>query len=342
MAKGKAADVARMPSPEALAAFAERVWREGARLYRDLPWRDTRDPYAVLLSEVMLQQTQVARVQGRWEKWLADFPTPEALAAAPVQLVLERWQGMGYNRRALNLHRAAGELCARFGGQVPRGKDELLSLPGIGPATAAGVRVFAFGEPDVYIETNVRAVFIHEFFSAGEDGGGVGAGKSNGAGGGAGEGGAQGGRGSAGESDGGADAGESGGVAGGGKVADREIAALVEATCPPDEHCRAWYYALLDYGAHLKAAGVNPSRRAKAYRRQSRFEGSHRQKRAFLLRCVLEGEDTLAVLAEALNAAEHKAGRPALDAGEVAAVLEELAAEGFIVRLDDGRWAGAE
>ncbi len=281
-------------TPEGLAAFTERVRREGERLYRDLPWRDVRDPYAVLLSEVMLQQTQVARVLGRWEKWLADFPTPKALAGAPVQLVLERWQGMGYNRRALNLHRAAREICGRFGGRVPCGKEELLSLPGVGPATAAGVRVFSFGQPDVYIETNVRAVFIHEFFEGADE------------------------------------------------VAERDIAALVEATCPPDEGCRAWYYALLDYGAHLKAGGANPARRAKAYRRQSRFEGSHRQKRAFLLRCVLEGVGAPVDLAAELNAFEGTAGRPALDAGEVAAILEELAAEGFIVRLSDGRFAGAE
>ena len=277
-----------------LAAFTELVWREGKKLYRDLPWRDTREAYAVLLSEVMLQQTQVARVLGRWESWLADFPTPEALASAPVQLVLERWQGMGYNRRALNLHRAAREICERFGGQVPRGKDELLSLPGIGPATAAGVRVFAYGEPDVYVETNVRAVFIHEFFD------------------------------------------------GTAEVADRDIAALTNACCPADESCRAWYYALLDYGAHLKASGVNPARRAKAYRRQSRFEGSHRQKRAFLLRCVLEGEGTTEGLAADLNAVEEGAGRPALGTDEVLSILGELAAEGFIVRLADGSWAGAE
>ena len=279
---------------EEIAAFAEHVRREGGRLYRDLPWRDTRDPYAVLVSEVMLQQTQVKRVLGRWESWLADFPGPEALAAAPVQLVLERWQGMGYNRRALNLHKAARIVCERYGGEVPRGKGELLSLPGVGPATAAGVRVFAFGEPDVYVETNVRAAFIHWFFDGVRE------------------------------------------------VAERDIAALAQAACPPDESCRAWYYALLDYGAHLKAGGANPSRRAKAYRRQSRFEGSHRQKRAFLLRCVLEGEDTAAGLAEALNAAEREAGRDALGEEQVVSVLEELAAEGFIVCLEGGRWAPAE
>ncbi len=125
-------------------------------------------------------------------------------------------------------------------------------------------------------------------------------------------------------------------------MAEREIAALVEATCPADGSCRAWYYALLDYGAHLKASGVNPARRAKAYRRQSRFEGSHRQKRAFLLRCVLEGVGAPDELDAELARAEEKAGRAAPDPGQAAQILSELAAEGFVTRLPDGSWAPAE
>jgi len=144
--------------------FIARVWEQGRALYRDLPWRDTRDPYAILVSEVMLQQTQVSRVLKYWPRWMEDFPTVGALAAAPLEHVLEHWQGLGYNRRAIALQRAAQAVASAHGGVMPRDHDALLALPGVGPATAAGVRVFAFDEPDIYLETNVRSVFLHEFF----------------------------------------------------------------------------------------------------------------------------------------------------------------------------------
>ena len=281
-------------SRDRLARFERTVREQGRALYRDLSWRDTHDPYAIMLSEVMLQQTQVARVQGRWEQWLETFPTIADLAAAPLPPVLELWQGMGYNRRALNLKKCAEEVVARFGGQVPRAHADLLSLPGIGPATAAGVRVFAFQEPDMYLETNVRTVFLHELFP-------------------------------------GRDA-----------VGDRELVPLVEATCPPaGPEVRAWYYALLDYGAYLKRTLPNPSRRSKHHVRQSRFEGSHRQKRAFLLRRVLEEPAPLARLAADLSAAEQAAGRDAVDAAAAGQILAELQAEGFVT-CEDGIWSCSE
>jgi A/G-specific adenine glycosylase len=146
------------------ASFIDLVRLEGARRYRELPWRNIDDPFTVLTSEVMLQQTQVARVLGHWERWMAAFPTPDALAAASTADVLERWQGLGYHRRALALKRAA-ELCSeRYAGQLPRDYKGLLELPGVGPATAAGVCVFAWQQPQVYLETNVRTVFLHHFF----------------------------------------------------------------------------------------------------------------------------------------------------------------------------------
>ena len=104
------------PSPEAFVAL---VSREGARFYRDLPWRNIGDAYAVLVSEVMLQQTQVKRVLGRWERFLAKFPTPDALASASTSDVVGEWQGLGYNRRALALKRAC-EICSRFRGEAAR------------------------------------------------------------------------------------------------------------------------------------------------------------------------------------------------------------------------------
>ena len=153
------------PPTANLAAFVASVAERGRELYRDHPWRRTRDPYAVLLSEVMLQQTQVPRVVGRWEEWLGQFPTIEALAAAPLEAVLRAWQGLGYNRRAIALKRAAEEIAAHHGGVLPSDEAALRALPGVGPATASGVRAFAFELPGVYLETNVRAVFLHELFA---------------------------------------------------------------------------------------------------------------------------------------------------------------------------------
>lgn len=151
-------------APFSLEGFCGLVLGEGEARYRDLPWRNSRDPYEVLVSEVMLQQTQVKRVLDRWGRFLAKFPTVDALSAASTSDVLCEWQGLGYNRRALSLKRCA-EICSSdFGGSLPKDASELLKLPGIGPATAAGVRAFAFDEPGVYLETNVRTVFLHELF----------------------------------------------------------------------------------------------------------------------------------------------------------------------------------
>ena len=126
------------------------LWYE--REARDLPWRRTRDPWAILVSEVMLQQTQAARVVPYYERFLARFPDPAACAAAPASSVLRAWSGLGYNRRALALHRAAG-VVAREGWP-----DDLSSLPGVGPYTAAAVASFAFGAPVLAMDVNVRRV----------------------------------------------------------------------------------------------------------------------------------------------------------------------------------------
>ncbi|MCX5754111.1 MAG: A/G-specific adenine glycosylase [Candidatus Krumholzibacteria bacterium] len=131
---------------------------------RDLPWRTTRNPYRVLVSEFMLQQTQVARVAGKFEPFIERFPDFASLARAPLRDVIRAWSGLGYNRRALNLRETARIVVSRFGGRLPRGSDDLRALPGIGPATAAEIMNFAFDEPRAFIETNVRAVFIHQFF----------------------------------------------------------------------------------------------------------------------------------------------------------------------------------
>ncbi len=119
---------------------------------RDLPWRRTRDPYAILVSEVMLQQTQVERVVPRYLAWLERWPTVGALAAATAADVIREWQGLGYNRRAVNLHRAARTVA---GDGWP---DDLTTLPGVGPYTAAAVRCFALGEDVLPVDVNVERV----------------------------------------------------------------------------------------------------------------------------------------------------------------------------------------
>jgi A/G-specific adenine glycosylase len=119
---------------------------------RDLPWRRTQDPYAILVSEVMLQQTQVERVITRYLEWLERWPSAEALAAAPAAEVIRAWQGLGYNRRGLNLHRAAQQIAANGW------PDDLTELPGVGRYTAAAIGNFAFGRPVLPVDTNVSRV----------------------------------------------------------------------------------------------------------------------------------------------------------------------------------------
>ena len=301
--------------------FRSLVRSEGVRLYRDLPWRRTHDPYKIWLSEVMLQQTQVARVETRWQEWLDRFPTVDDLAAAPVSDVLAAWQGMGYNRRALSLKKAAETVAQEYDGEFPRSVKELVALPGIGPATAQGIRSFAFDLPGVYLETNVRTVVLHHLFPDVPE------------------------------------------------VSDKELTPIVEATCPAAARAdevddstvqlqlagrfaepqdaqdtpRAWYYAMLDYGAYIKKTVPNPSRRAKAYTRQSKFEGSRRQKRAEAVRMLLQAQAqgmagvTTGEVSMRLSEVERAAARPPVDEALAASILEDLEREGFCCR-EDGAW----
>lgn len=262
-------------------SFQELVRHEGAKHWRELPWRGIDDAYAVLVSEVMLQQTQVKRVLRYWQRFMDMFPTIDALAAADTSFVLEMWQGLGYNRRALALKRLAEACSERYAGTLPETRDELLALPGIGPATAGGIMAFAYNKPCVYLETNVRSVVIHHFFP---------------------------------DADG---------------ITDTQIIPILEASCP-EEDVRGWYYALLDYGAYLKLATENPSRRSKHHVKQSTFEGSKRQKRAELLRLVLGDPGIGEVdLIRLLNAFEEKSGRPEVPEDRVRLMIREMQDEGF-------------
>ena len=194
---------------------------------RDLPWRKTRAPYAILVSEVMLQQTQVERVVPRYLRWLERWPSAEALAAAATADVLREWQGLGYNRRALNLHRAARVVAATGW------PGDLTELPGVGTYTAAAIRNFALGEDVLPLDTNVRRVQERtgHAFSAG------------------------------------------------GAQALMDLGATVcLARVPRCEICP------------LAACCASRGRRCEPQRKQSRFEGSFRQRRARTLRAILSGE----------------------------------------------------
>jgi A/G-specific adenine glycosylase len=260
------------PGAERVAAFRAAVAEHYVAHRRDMPWRETDDPYAVFVSEVMLQQTQVSRVLPKYEAWLATFPDFGSLAAAPLAVVLEAWSGLGYNRRAVSVKRTAEIVVRDRGGVLPHDPAVLATLPGIGIATARAVATYAYGEFAPFIETNVRAVVLHHFFA---------------------------------DTDG---------------VTDRELTPVVEATWDRADP-RAWGYALMDYGSHLKRAVPNPSRRSSHHARQSRFEGSDRQARgAFLRALVREGAADAGSLAD-------EAG---IDLDRGARLLRDLEREGFV------------
>jgi A/G-specific adenine glycosylase len=134
------------------------------RFARDLPWRRTRDPYRILVSEIMLQQTQVDRVIPKYHAFLQAFPDVETLAAAPTAEVIRLWAGLGYNRRAVNLQRAAQAVVAKYGGQFPHEPHQLQQLPGIGPYTAGAVACFAFEQDVAFMDTNIRRVLLRTGF----------------------------------------------------------------------------------------------------------------------------------------------------------------------------------
>ncbi len=150
--------------PSALRSFQQKIWNYYREHGRAMPWRETHNPYHILVSELMLQQTQVPRVIEKYREFTARFPDAAGLAKAPLRSVLAVWQGLGYNRRALALQQIARIVVERFKGNVPSSLDELVKLPGIGKATASAILTFAFNQPVAFIETNIRTVFIHFFF----------------------------------------------------------------------------------------------------------------------------------------------------------------------------------
>ncbi|MDK2975211.1 MAG: A/G-specific adenine glycosylase [Methanofollis sp.] len=150
--------------PEACASLRQVICHYFRHHGRRMAWRETEDPYLIFVSEVMLQQTQVDRVRVKYAGFIEAFPDFASLAAAGTNELLAAWQGMGYNRRALSLRRAAQMVIDTYGGALPHAVEDLETLPGIGRATASSIAAFAFNSPTVFIETNIRRVFIHFFF----------------------------------------------------------------------------------------------------------------------------------------------------------------------------------
>ncbi|MDB5163587.1 MAG: mutY [Candidatus Saccharibacteria bacterium] len=278
-----------------MTAFQKTVWEYYGAHGRDLPWRHPEpggnfEAYKIIVSEIMLQQTQVSRVVPKYHQFLERFPNVGTLARATLGDVLKVWSGLGYNRRAKFLHMAAKSLATM---PEPWPAEELIKLPGIGKNTAGAVTVYAYNQPAVFVETNIRTVFIHHFFKDYP------------------------------------------------QVSDSQILEYVLKTLPLQEEqpgqrihsalgamknppgvsgYREWYWALMDYGAYLKATVGTYSQVAKAFTKQSSFVGSKRQLRGQVIKLLTEQAIDTTRLVELLPDTRLQQ------------VLAELEAEGFVRR----------
>ena len=144
--------------------FQEIIWQKAGELYREMPWRQDTRPYYILVSELMLQQTQVDRVVPKFNAFIDRFPDEASLAQASLADVLVLWQGLGYNRRAKYLHDAAKKIVDEMNGIFPDDVVTLQSLPGVGPNTAGAIMAYAYNQPVIFVETNIRTVYFHHFF----------------------------------------------------------------------------------------------------------------------------------------------------------------------------------
>ena len=150
-------------SDQDIASFQEKILFFYKKNKRQLPWRNTTNPYHILLSETMLQQTQVPRVIDYFHRWIQQWPSIHDLAQAPRTEVIKAWMGLGYNNRAIRLHQTAHIISKQYQGDVLLALNEYNKLPGIGPYTATAIRIFAANEDQVTVDTNIRRIFIHEF-----------------------------------------------------------------------------------------------------------------------------------------------------------------------------------
>lgn len=151
-------------TPKQISAFQKKVYDYYHTHKRDFPWRKGITPYKIVVSEIMLQQTQAPRVVEKFKLFIKTFPNFEALAKAPFKDILTVWQGLGYNRRAMGLKKLAEIIVTEYKGKLPKTPEKLVGLPWIGPHTAGSIAAYAYNYPSIFIETNIRSVFIHEFF----------------------------------------------------------------------------------------------------------------------------------------------------------------------------------
>lgn len=263
-----------MITPDRITDFQETIWDYYRAHKRAMPWRDDPTPYNVLVSEIMLQQTQVPRVLPKFAEFMARFPDIKALANAPLADVVTHWSGLGYNRRAKFLHEAAKAVVQNHGGVLPGSYDALVALPGIGPNTAGAILAYAFEQPVVFVETNIRTVIISHFFADSDE-----------------------------------------------RITDAQIKEIMQQTIPHDAP-REWYWALMDYGTHLKSTVGGQLQRVHGYKKQSKFQGSRRQVRGQVLKILLDGSQTTAQL----NAR--------ITDDRLAGVLADLHKEGLVARTD--------
>lgn len=262
--------------------FTSTLWAFYDDHQRQLPWRQPEadglfDAYKIMVSEIMLQQTQVTRVISKYQDFLAVFPSVRSVANAPLSAVLQLWSGLGYNRRAKFLWQAAGQLAPL---PQPWSYEQLVACPGIGPNTAAAIMAYAYNQARPFVETNIRTVYIHHFFPDDQ------------------------------------------------AVPDKLILETVAQTID-QKRPREFFWALMDYGTHLKQVHGNISRQSKQYVKQSTFAGSHRQLRGAVLRELLEGTRQLDELTLALPD------------DRLATVLDQLQAEGLIEHHNGYRLSGA-
>lgn len=224
---------------EKLLQFSKTVYDYYHVHRRNFAWRQDISPYKILVSEIMLQQTQTSRVIDKFDSWMLEFPDFATLAKATSHKVLHCWQGLGYNRRGLALLQIAQIVMKNFDGILPSDSAILQTFPAIGPNTAGSICAFAFNIPTTFIETNIRTVYSHHFFSGKTD------------------------------------------------ISDKQLMPIIQQTC--DVACpREWYYALMDYGVHLKQKLPKINSASLHYVRQSKFEGSKRQIRGAVIKILTE------------------------------------------------------
>ena len=228
-------------SPKEIETFQEAVWGYYREHGRTMPWREDPSPYKVLVSELMLQQTQVSRVVPKFDAFMYTCSDLASLAEKSLGEVLALWSGLGYNRRAKFLHRTAQLVVSDHDGSLPDTLAELVKLPGIGRNTAGAILAYAYQQPVVFVETNIRTVYFHHFYPDDIE-----------------------------------------------PVRDKEIENLVAQTLDK-ENPREWYWALMDYGTHLKRTAGGRLTSSKHYVKQSPLKGSLREMRGRILKALIGG-----------------------------------------------------